>query len=288
MIYIKEMRIAHYLKNVLIFLPLIFSGNLFNYKLIILSIAGFISFCFMSSCVYVINDIKDIEKDKLHHKKKYRPIASGAISINHAKFFALILFVISIFISIITINYGCSVTTLFILLIYLVVNILYSVVGLKKIPILDVFLLASGFILRLLMGSLLTDIAISQWLYLVVLSGAFYMGFGKRRNELQQNADSTRDVLSKYEEGYLDKSMYSCMTLTIIFFSLWCMEKSQSSDIANFMILIPLIMLAFFKYNYNIENKESDGDPINVIINDKILIGLSVIIGITIIILLYI
>jgi len=292
--FIKEMRVYHYLKNFLILLPLIFSGKLFSKNYLIYDLIGIISFCFMSSVVYILNDIKDVDKDRKHEKKKNRPIASGEISIPNAKILAIILFVLSVLLIQIFIIIYKSKTGVFnwkcivVLMSYFLVNVLYSIVGLKRIPILDIILLVLGFYLRVLMGSVLTGIKISSWLYLVVISGSFYMGFTKRRNEFIQNRDSTREVLLLYNENFLDRNMYSCMTLSIIFFSLWCLEKNNSDPKFNFIMLVPIFMIICFKYSMDVESENSDGDPMNVILNDKILICLVAIFAILIIILLYI
>ncbi len=292
--WIKEMRVSHYLKNLLILLPLIFSGKLFSKNYFIYDLIGIISFSFMSSVVYILNDIKDVDKDRKHEKKKNRPIASGEISIQNAQILAIILFVLSILLIQIFITVYKFKTRVFnwkciiVLMSYFLVNVLYSILGLKKIPILDIILLVLGFYLRVVMGSVLTGIKISSWLYLVVISGSFYMGFTKRRNEFIQNKDSTRDVLLFYNENFLDKNMYSCMTLSIIFFSLWCLEKNNSDPKFNFIMLVPILMIICFKYSMDVESENSDGDPMNVILNDKILICLVAIFAILIIILLYI
>lgn len=277
--YIIEMRINHYLKNFLIFLPSFFSGNLFDIKYFNINLLAIISFCLVSSTVYIINDIKDINKDKLHDKKKNRPIASGKITIKEAKVLGGILFILSIAINIIEIVvFKCSIISLIVLISYLLINIFYSVLNWKNIELLDVTILSLGFYLRVLMGSIITNITISTWLYLVVVSGAFYMGFGKRRNELRNEGNKARKVLEKYTFTFLDKSMNTCMTLSIVFFSFWCMEKTD--DKKNFLILVPLLMLIFFKYSMSIECKENDGDPVDVILSDKVLVSMVLILGI--------
>lgn len=168
--------------------------------------------------------------------------------------------------------------------IYLVNNLFYSVFGMKKVPLLDVTLLVLGFYLRVLMGAVLVQIEISSWLYLVVVTGAFYLAFGKRRNELKAVGNDGRDVLAGYTEQFLDKAMYSCMTMANIFFALWCTQEGRNQ---KFIILIPVLLLICFKYSMDIESNESDGDPMNVILHDKVLIGLGIAFVVLIFILLY-
>ncbi len=112
----------------------------------------------------------------------------------------------------------------------------------------------------------------------MIVSGAFYMGFGKRRNELIKNNDSTREVLRYYNEAFLDKSMYSCMTLAVMFYSLWCLEQKQGA-IKNYLITVPILMIILFKYSLNIESLVEDGDPVEVILSDRVLVLLVLLLG---------
>lgn len=132
-------------------------------------------------------------------------------------------------------------------------------------------LLVLGFVLRVYYGAIISGFEVSQWLYLVIVSGAFYMGFGKRRNELIKNHDSTREVLRYYSEAFLDKSMYSCMTLSIMFYSLWCLEQKQGAA-KNYLITVPVLMIILFKYSLNVECLVEDGDPVEVILSDRMLV----------------
>jgi len=284
--YIKLIRVKHYLKNFLIFIPLIFNGNFFNIYSLSLTILGFISFCILSSAVYCINDIKDLENDKKHPIKRTRPIASGQVSKGNAIIFTIILFLISIIIMIpIT---KITIIPILVELLYFILNIAYSL-GLKKIPIIDVVILVSGFIFRLLFGAAITSIEISNWLYLTVMAGAFYLGFGKRRNEFIKQGNDSREVLKKYNQDFLDKFMYVCLILSITFYSLWCIDALTIERIGNnYMIYtIPLLLIIFMKYSLNIET-DSFGDPVDVILNDKILIVLIIIFGLTLLGILYI
>lgn len=273
--YIKEMRIQHYIKNILIFAAPIFSGQIFHTKVFVITFLSFISFSLMCSCIYFINDICDIEKDRLHETKKHRPLAAGRIKIKHAILFTILLFIISLGI---TYYISYNIISLIILITYFIINLFYSIKG-KNIPLLDIVLLSSGFLLRVLYGGYVTEISISTWLYLVVITGAFYLGFGKRRNELIKSSDTTRKVLAFYSKEFLDKNMYSCMTLSIVFFSLWCLEKNMINESVNWLILVPLLLLICVRYSMDIETIESNGDPVHVILKDKILMGMGICFG---------
>ena len=281
---LKLMRIKHYLKNGLIFLPLIFNSQLFEIKPLLMTFYGFISFCLISSAVYVINDIKDVEKDRMHKIKKNRPIASGAISIKEAILLFIVLTIFSLSINIFIIK---KFSSILLISLYLILNIMYSL-GLKNIPIIDVVILVSGFVIRVIYGASIMSIEISKWLYLTVMSGSFFMGFGKRRNEIIKQGNDSRAVLKYYTKDYLDKFMYACLVLTLMFYSLWSVDTSTTAKFGENMIYtIPLVMIIFMKYCLDIEGN-SYGDPVDVITSDKILMCMVGILAISMYILIYV
>lgn len=262
-IYLKLFRVKHYLKNALIFFPLFFSKSFLNTNILFDVILGFFAFSLISSVVYIYNDIKDVVKDRLHPRKKNRPIASGKITIGKAYILALISFVCALVFSLLTKNYFSIVY----LIIYLLFNIAYSM-GLKNKPIIDIAILSSGFIIRLMYGAALSQVVISNWLYLTVIAGSLYLGMGKRRNEFWKTDETgnTREVLKFYNIDFLDKNMTVFMALTIAFYSLWAVQFSNSLMIWT----VPIVILIFMKYSLNIES-DSDGDPVEVVLQDKYL-----------------
>lgn len=262
--YIKLMRLKHCVKNILILLPLVFSGEFFQYGKLLSSALGFLAFSFLASAVYILNDIQDVEKDRLHPKKKFRPIASGKVSEKQGKVLSVVAMIGAITLNFLaTTNY----VSFIFLGIYLVMNIFYSK-GLKNVPLLDIVVLASGFLLRLIYGGIVTDIHISNWLYLTVITASFYMGLGKRRNELGKNGNqiNTRKVLKYYNYAFLDKNMYMCLGLTNAFYALWVIGTQKEVMIWT----VPMVMVLGMKYSLNIE-RDSDGDPVEVILQDKVL-----------------
>lgn len=275
--YLKLMRIKHYIKNFLIFLPLIFSLNFYNMEANIRVLIGFVAFCLMCSVVYIINDIQDVEKDKKHPEKCKRPIASGKVTKTEAYVLAIVLLIIIIAINIIAkMNYQ----SMAILFLYLFLNILYSK-KLKNVPLLDVVILVSCFVLRVIYGAMIIDVVVSHWLYLTIISFSFYLSLGKRRNEMiktELNKDNTREVLKYYSKNFLDKNMYMCLALTIVFYALWCVDSITIEKFnINYLIwTIPLLIIICMKYSLNIEG-DSHGDPVEVVMSDKILVGLILI-----------
>lgn len=274
--YIKLIRMKHWLKNFLVFLPIFFSLNLFNINYIMLTTLAFIVFCFTSSIVYILNDLSDIEKDRLHPVKKFRPLASGEISKKKAYIVIGILAVVIAAIMIYFYSVTNNVFVILIPLIYIVLNILYSK-KLKHVPIIDVVILVSGFVLRVMYGGVAINVEVSKFLYLMIIFGSFYLGFGKRRNEILKNGDKSRKVLSLYNKEFLDKNMYVCLGLAIVSYSLWCVDPTTIERIGNDYLFwtIPIVMVILQLYSLNIEGN-SHGDPIEVVLSDKKLIAVVV------------
>jgi decaprenyl-phosphate phosphoribosyltransferase len=265
---LKLIRIKHYVKNILIFIPLVFSLNFTNISLFFKELLAFISFSFAASFVYVINDIVDREKDRLHPIKRNRPIASGAVSIYQGIGTAVIL----VFISFST-AFILDTKALFIVTAYLISNILYSF-WLKNVPIIDVSILALGFLLRVLMGGAAISVPISKWLLLTIMTLSFYLGFAKRRNEMSKvsSTNETRKVLKEYNMNFLDKAMNSMMTLSIAFYALWSIDeqvvKTFNSD--KLIITVPFVLIGMFRYSLIVEG-DSFGDPTDIILTDRLL-----------------
>ena len=272
--YLKLIRVKHWIKNLLIFIPLICSGFI-NIDNVLNLIIGFFSFSFMSSFIYIINDIKDIEKDKLHPKKKKRPLPSGEITKKRAIIIAIILLIASLSFNYI-IHKEILNTSLYLLLGYMIINVLYSM-GLKNIAILDIILLATGFIIRVYYGASIINVQVSDWLFLTILNASLFLGLGKRKKELINNKDS-RKVLKEYNESFLDKFQYISLGLMLVFYSLWTIEQ----DIKLLSLTIPLLIIIFMKYCLIIE-KSDEGDPTTILYQDKMLLFLCLIYGISMI-----
>jgi 4-hydroxybenzoate polyprenyltransferase len=273
--YIKIARFDHWIKNTLIFIPLFFTIELFNVSLIITVVLGFICFSLSSSIVYIVNDIWDMEKDRLHSTKCRRPLASGEMPVSHA---IVILIILSMALIVLLVmlriqeNRLYNLKSIGLLLLYMLINIAYSW-RLKNIPIVDVTILASGYIIRVLFGSVIIGVNISVWLYLVITLGAYYMGLGKRRNEITGNETKTRAVMKFYSHNFLDKNMYVCQALCVVFYALWSIDSVtvERFHTSAFVYTIPVILIIFLKYSLNIET-DTDGDPTSVLLGDKVLL----------------
>ncbi|HQU37926.1 MAG TPA: UbiA family prenyltransferase, partial [Anaerolineales bacterium] len=176
---IKTMRPRQWTKNGFVFFALMFDKQLFLREPFLRTLEGFLLFCLASSAVYLINDIADVEADRKHPEKKHRPIASGKLPLNAARLAAIVLVAIAL-----PLGYLLSPALAVILAVYLAINILYSR-WLKHIPILDVFIVSAGFVLRVAAGvALITVERFSPWLYMITTLFSLYIGFGKRRAEM--------------------------------------------------------------------------------------------------------
>lgn len=280
--YLRLIRPKHYLKNVLIFLPLVFGGKLFNARYFIHALFAFMAFSMIASAVYVINDLRDKELDAKHPTKRKRPIASGEVSPAAAIVLIAVLLVIG---GVFQYFASTSLASIGFLGLYVLINIFYSF-GLKNVPIIDVAILSIGFVLRVLYGGSSVGIEVSKWLYLAILAFSFYLGLGKRRNEIKTNGSETRKVNRHYNQNFLDKNMYVCLGLTITYYSLWAIAPEQKHKLVFWTI--PLVIAIVMSYSLAIESEESDGDPVSVVLANAPLLALLAFYGIVMVGLVYI
>lgn len=261
---IRLLRPAHWLKNIIVFLPLFFSGGLLADGALARAAVAFIAFSCAASGVYVLNDLMDIESDRKHPTKCKRPLASGQIPFRGGIAICVALCIVSC-----ALSFSCGgPPALGLAALYIAMNVGYSL-GLKKVPLLDVVILASGYVLRMLFGAVAAQVTVSGWLYLTVIAGSFFLGLGKRRGEIDEVGTELRSVLAGYTRDFLDKNMYVCLTLAVAFYSLW------ARDVTLRLWTVPLVLVILMRYSLDIE-RGSDGDPMGVIVADRVLIALVI------------
>jgi 4-hydroxybenzoate polyprenyltransferase len=272
--YAQLLRFQHWIKNFLVFVPFFFAMNLFDRSALFNTGMGFVCFCLLSSIVYILNDLRDIEKDRCHSTKCHRPLAAGTIAIRSAIATAILLAVIlaGLLALIAHKSNYYNFKAIGLLALYAALNIGYSW-GLKNIPIVDITILAAGYVIRVLFGTVLIGVEVSIWLYLVITMGAYYLGLGKRRNELSGGEKETRAVMRFYSHNFLDKNMYVSQALCLMFYALWSIDPAtvKKFNTGAFVYTIPLIFVILLKYSLNIE-MDSDGDPAPVLLHDKTLL----------------
>ena len=264
---IKTMRPRQWTKNAFIFAALVFDGQLLNLNSFMRTLAGFALFCLISSTVYIFNDLADIEADRQHPEKKKRPIASGELPVNVA-------FSAGIFLIVVTLALGYLLEPAFALVIglYFLIFMAYTK-WLKHIPILDVLVIASGFVLRVIAGVTLINVErFSPWLYVVMSLLSLFLGFGKRRAELgllAQGAGSHRKVFEGYTIPLLDQYIMIVSGTTIVAYSLYTFSAPNVPENHSMMLTIPFVVYTIFRYLYLIHIEELGGAPEDILLTDR-------------------
>lgn len=260
--FIQLSRPKQWIKNIFVLAPLFFSENLFDGDRLYSSILAFIAFCLMSSSVYVLNDIVDREKDRNHPKKKNRPIAAGLIGPWSASLFGLVLFIVALYLGTLLGTYVISILSG-----YFLMNILYSF-WLKNVVLIDIFIIAFGFVMRVLAGVYSIHVIPSPWLLLCTLLLALFLGLCKRKAELsilEEGAGSHRKILEEYSGKLLDQLISMVASAVIMAYSLYTFNSPQGTLM---MMTIPFVLFALFRYLLLVDSKQSGGEPANVLFGD--------------------
>jgi 4-hydroxybenzoate polyprenyltransferase len=262
------LRPQQWVKNFVLFAGLVFSQNLSNSDMVLKTIFGFALFCLLSSSVYILNDILDIESDRKHPLKSNRPIARGDIKISTAVVLFFILALVSLGLS-----YSLSPSFALTALVYFVMNILYSIY-LKHVVIIDVMCIALGFVLRAVAGAVVIGVEISAWLIVCTTLLALFLGFGKRRHELmllENQATDHRKSLSEYSQYFLDQMISVVTASTVIAYAFYTLSPDVESKLGtkHMDLTIPFVLYGVFRYLYLIHQKEGGGSPTQMFLNDK-------------------
>lgn len=280
-----SMRPKQWVKNVLIFTALVFDEKLLEPQALLVTFAGFLLFCLVSSSVYLLNDITDAEADRLHPQKRDRPIASGALPISVARWAFIFLVLISF-----PLAYLLSPGFSIILLIYWCLNLSYSR-WLKHIVIIDVFVLASFYVIRVVAGLTLIEVTrFSPWLYVVTTLLALYIGLGKRRAELSllsEDATAHRRVLDGYSIPLLDQYITIVSATTIVAYSLYTFSAPNLPDNNAMMLTIPFAIYGILRYLYLVQTEKGGGAPEEVLFSDRPLQITMVLWGLVVLVILY-
>ena len=261
------MRLRQWFKNIFLFVGLVFSHNLFEIELFMRVFGGFIVFCLAASSIYIFNDIHDRESDRKHPEKCLRPLAEGTLQVSDAYVASVVLAAI-VFITAFIMNR----TFFVILLAYFILNVAYSL-KIKQMVILDIMLIASGFVLRILAGTTLAGVAPSDWLIICTITLSLFLGFSKRRNELillGENAGYQRKVLNEYSLHFLDQMISVVTACTVMSYILYTVspETVDRFGTKNLIISVPFVLFGVFRYLYLIYLKKAIENPIDLILKD--------------------
>ena len=264
---LRLMRPHQWVKNAFVFTGLLFGHAWHDVHLVTQVMLAFCAFCLLSSAIYIVNDMVDLEQDRQHPVKRLRPLAAGKIQQSAAIILALLLAVVGL-----SLAYGASPSVLIILIIYALMNIAYSL-WLKHVVILDVFIIATGFMLRILVGTLGVGIPPSQWLLLCGLMVTLFLGFSKRRAEINALSDDKtahRKVLEHYSPVLLDKMIGITAAGLIMSYSLYTMspETLRIHGTGNLIYTVPFVMYGVFRYIYLLHHQSRGGDPSRDLVRD--------------------
>jgi 4-hydroxybenzoate polyprenyltransferase len=283
---LKTMRPRQWPKNGFVLAALIFDRQLGHIPALIKSLEGFFIFCMISSAVYIINDIADVKADRQHPIKRNRPIASGKLPVSVAVIATVVILLVCL-----PIAFYLSEEFAVVVLVYFLINVAYSKL-LKHVPLVDVLIIAAGFVLRVAAGVSLIEVErFSPWLYVVTTLFALYIGFGKRRAELALLADgtnSTRRVLEGYSIPFLDQLITIVSSTTIIAYSLYTFSAPNLPTNHVMMLTIPFVLYGVFRYLYLIQIKNEGGAPEDLLLSDRPLQLTILLWGIAILLVFYI
>ena len=282
---LKSMRPRQWIKNVLIFTALVFDEKLLDSQALLVTVAGFVLFSLVSSTVYILNDITDLEADRSHPKKRNRPIASGELPISVARWSVFLLLAITF-----PLAYLLSPGFFLILLSYWLLSLAYSK-WLKHIVIIDVFVLASFYVIRVVAGLTLIEVArFSPWLYVVTTLLALYIGLGKRRAELALLSDDAfahRRVLDGYTLPLLDQYITIVSATTIVAYSLYTFSAPNLPDNNAMMLTIPFAIYGILRYLYLVQTNQGGGAPEDELLTDRPLQITMISWGLVVLVILY-
>jgi 4-hydroxybenzoate polyprenyltransferase len=262
------MRPKQWVKNLFIFAPLVFAEQLLVFPYILKTCAAFFCFCLLSGCVYILNDIMDLEKDRMHPVKRFRPLASGQVKVSLAQAFAVVLFLMSMSLAFYLDLYFGIISC-----VYFLMNVAYSF-HLKNVVIVDVFIVASGFFLRVLGGAEVIDVHVSSWLLVCTILLALFLAFSKRRHELvilEHEATQHRKILAEYSPYFLDQ-MISVVTASIVVcYLLYTIaeETVTKFETRALIITVPFVLYGIFRYLYLVHQKEGGGNPTTELLSDR-------------------
>lgn len=265
---IRAMRPRQWTKNVLVFTAPLASGQLLDPRVLAHTALAFVAFCLVSAAVYLVNDIRYVAEDRLHPRKRHRPIAAGQLGVPAAWVLAVVCALLGFATAFLTSTLlGATVVT------YLALQILYSLL-LKHQPVIDLAMVASGFLLRAVAGGVASGIELSQWFLLVASFGSLFMVAGKRYSELVALGveAGTRRSLERYSESYLRFAWMLAAAMVVVFYSLWAFEQAGGGPWGvNWAALsIAPFTLAMLRYAMKVDTGEA-GEPEDIVLSDRVL-----------------
>lgn len=267
--YLQLMRVEQYVKNLFVFAPLFFSGAFLESQKIIAVLFSFLCFCLAASSIYILNDYLDIEQDKLHPEKSKRPITTGKIVVKKALLLMCFLMLLSL-----SSSYFISSELFIIIFSYIILNILYSK-WLKHIAILDINIIAFGFVLRLLAGAAVSNVIPSVWILLITYLLALFLAIAKRRTDviLAQNGQQVRKNIEGYNLIFIDITLGILSSILIVCYIFYCIAPENQMHYHSKLLYasIILVMNGIFRYLKLSLLDQSTYSPTKILLNDTFL-----------------
>lgn len=262
---IKLLRPKQWTKNLLVFAALLFTGSYGDTKLVGLAVLAFVAMCLISSGVYIFNDIRDKERDAKHPRKKNRPIASGSVSVATASAIGVVLLVAGLGLA-----FPLQAKAMWIVTVYLALQVLYNG-WLKMVPIADVFLISSGFVLRAALGAAAINVQVSGWLLFCTGALALLIAFGKRRHEfvLQgEDRQASRESLQHYTRSALDSLVTMSACAAAICYGVYSLESGTAQKHPALIITAPFVFYGICRYVFLVFSVDEGGEPENLLFKD--------------------
>ncbi len=281
---IRLMRPSHWLKNGFIFAPLIYSKNLLEQEYVAPALLAFFAFCFVSSSVYILNDIVDRKADAEHPKKRHRPIASGRVSVGSALVQLAVVFGVAVAFAMML-----PWKAMLLIGVYAVLNLGYSF-GLKHVVLIDIFIIAAGFMIRVLTGGYAIDVAVTTWLITCTMFLSLFLGVAKRRSEINNlKRGESRKVLDDYTPELVRLIMNVSVAGSIMSYALYTIDDHTVSyfNTDKLIYTVPIVMYGIFRYLYLDEKMQTAENPVSVVARDPSLIATAVVWALTSIAIIY-
>jgi decaprenyl-phosphate phosphoribosyltransferase len=255
---LKLMRPKQWIKNTFVLAPLVFAGAFLDTRAIAESLIAAALFCVASSATYIVNDMRDIERDRRHPKKsKTRPLAAGIVSMREATVLLVTLY------GILALALLVAPRVVLVIAAYMALNVLYTFV-LKHEPVLDIFTIAIGFVLRVYAGAMALSVPVSGWMFVTTLCLALYLAAVKRRQELAQTGIEGRKVLERYSVALVDRYAEMSATGALVFYSMFVMSAKP-----QLVVTVPLVLFGLFRYWYVVDQLDQGESPTDALFSDR-------------------
>ena len=285
--YIRLVRPKHWIKNLFVLAPALFARELFHPDMVLVALKAFFGFCLTASVVYIINDMADVKADRAHHEKKHRPLAAGTVTSGEALALLGVLLVLAMLLALtMPVTYGL------ILAAYFLINLAYSY-KLKEVILLDVFMIAAGFMLRVLGGAAAIRVPVSSWIVLCTLFISLFLGFAKRRSELVSSHDSgsasERRVLMLYSVGFLDQVLTIVAAGAVISYALYTVAPRtvETFGTENLIYTTIFVLFGIFRYLHLIHTSETTENPTNAVTSDPAILTVVILWVVTCVLIIY-